>query len=70
MDYIYVVVDRLTKYAHLFNIPSECSASQITYLFFKEVFILHVLPWNIVNYRDSRFLMHFGRSCLGYPGHS
>jgi hypothetical protein len=25
-DYIYVVLDRLTKFAHFFVIPLECSA--------------------------------------------
>lgn len=37
-DCIYVVADRLTKFAHFFAIPSRSSASQVAELFFKEVF--------------------------------
>lgn len=42
-DCIYVVVDRLTKYAHFFAIPTKYSTSQVVELFFKEVFQLHEL---------------------------
>jgi len=43
-DCIYVVVDRLTKYAHFFAIPLKYSASQVVDLFFREVIRLHGLP--------------------------
>lgn len=36
-DCIYVVVDRLTKYAHFFPITSDFKASQVADLFFKEI---------------------------------
>jgi hypothetical protein len=58
-DYIYVVVDNLTKYAHFFAIPSEYSTSQVAYIFFREVFRLHGHLRYIVNDRDSRFLSAF-----------
>lgn len=58
-DCIYVVVDRLTKYAHFFAITSEFKAPQVEDLFFKEVFKLHGLPRNIVTDRDSRFINLF-----------
>jgi hypothetical protein len=38
------VVDRLTKYAHFFAIPSEYNTSQVADIFFQEVFRLHGLP--------------------------
>jgi hypothetical protein len=37
-DCIYVVVDRLTNYAHFFAIPSRYSTTQVAELFFREVF--------------------------------
>ena len=40
-EFIYMVMDRLTKYVHLFSIPSEYNASQVADIFFGEVFILH-----------------------------
>jgi hypothetical protein len=54
-DFIYVVVGRLTKFAHYFAIPSECTAPQVAELFFREVFILHGLPKTIVSDRDNIF---------------
>ena len=56
---IYVVVDRLTKFAHFFPITSTYTAIQVAELFFQEVFRLHGLPRNIVSDRDSRFMTHF-----------
>ena len=41
-DYIYVVVDLLTKYAQFFTIPTWYSTSQVVELFFKEEF----RPWS------------------------
>ena len=34
-DCIFVVVDRLTKYAHFFAIPSDLQATQVVDLFFR-----------------------------------
>lgn len=59
LDCIYVVVDILTKFAHFFAIPAKDSASQVTELFFREVFRLHGLPKTIVSDRDSRFMGGF-----------
>jgi hypothetical protein len=60
-DYIYVVVDRLTKYAHFFVIPSEYSMSQVADIFFREVFRLHDLPRCIFGDCDYKFLSAFWR---------
>jgi hypothetical protein len=35
-DYIYVVVDRLTKYAHFFSIPLEYNTSQVADVFLEK----------------------------------
>jgi hypothetical protein len=58
-DCIYVLVDMLTKFAHLFVIPSDHSATQVVESIFREVFRLHGLPKTIVSDRDSRFLGDF-----------
>lgn len=58
-DCIYVVVDRLTKYAHLFPITTTYSVAQVAEVFFREIFKLHGLPWNIVSDRDIHFMSHF-----------
>ena len=54
-DCLYVVVDRLTKFAHFFAISSYYSAAQVVELFFREVFRLHGLPKTIVSDRDNKF---------------
>jgi hypothetical protein len=58
-DCIFVVVDRLMKFAHFFPIAIDFSAAQVAELFFREVFKLHGLPKTIINDRDSRFMSTF-----------
>lgn len=67
-DCIFVVVDRLTKYAHFFAIPSKSSASQIAEIFFQGVFRLHGLPKTIVSDRDSRFMGAFWQELFRLAG--
>jgi hypothetical protein len=67
-DCIYVVVDRLTKFAHFYAIPTEYNAVQVAELFFREVFRLHGLPKNIVSDRDSRFIGTFWRELFRLVG--
>jgi hypothetical protein len=52
-DCIYVVVNRLTKFAHLFTISSEHEEAQVVELFFMEVFRLHGFSKYIVSDRDN-----------------
>jgi hypothetical protein len=58
-DCIYMLMDRLNKYAHLFSIYSVYSACQVAYLFFREVLRLHGLPKNIVSDQDKTILHVF-----------
>ena len=60
-DCIYVVVDRLTKFAHFYAILTEYNAVQVVELFFREVFRLHGLSRNIISDRDSQFMGTFWR---------
>jgi hypothetical protein len=43
-DYIYVVVDRFTKFAHFFMIPTNYREVKVVELFFRDIFRLHGLP--------------------------
>jgi hypothetical protein len=65
---IYVVVDRLTKFAHFFSISSKYMAAQVADLFFREIFRLHGLPKNIVSDRDSRFMRAFWQELFKLAG--
>ena len=46
-DFIFFVVDRLTKFDHLFSITTSFTISQVAELFFREFFILHELLLHI-----------------------
>jgi len=67
-DYIYVVVDRLTKFAHFFAIPTRFMVAKVAELFFQEVFRLHGLPKNIVSDRDNRFMGGFWQELFRLVG--
>ena len=58
-DCIFVVVDSLTKFYHLFFVTTTFTLAQVIELFFKEFFRLHGLLKSIVNDRDNRFLTAF-----------
>ena len=64
-DNIFVVVERLTKYAHFFVVLSTISASEVVSLFFKDILILHALPKIIINDRDSKFTGTFWKTLFG-----
>ena len=67
-DFLYVVVDRLTKFAYFFSISSDYSAAQVAALFFREVFKLHELPKTIVSDQDSRFTGAFWQELFRLVG--
>ncbi|KAL0427667.1 UNVERIFIED_CONTAM: hypothetical protein Slati_2941500 [Sesamum latifolium] len=56
---IWVVVDRLTKYAHFVGLPSKFTAAYLVGVFSQVVFRLHGLPHSIVSDRDRIFLSDF-----------
>ena len=67
-DCIYVVVDRLTKFSHFYAIPTEYNIVQVAKTFFREVFILHALPRNIVSDGDKWFMGTFWRELFRLVG--
>jgi hypothetical protein len=58
-DFIFVVVERLTKFAHFFAISTDYSGSQVAYFFSREIFRLYGLPKTIVSDKDNRFMSTF-----------
>ena len=66
-DYIYMVVNRLSKFPHVFSIPTRFTTSQVAELFFWD-FFRHGLPKNIVSDRDSRFMGGFWQEIFRLVG--
>ena len=54
-DNIFVVVDRINKYAHLFVVKNTISTSEVLEIFIKEVFKLHGMQNSIISDRDRKF---------------
>ena len=58
-DSIFVVVDRLTKYAHFISISSKAKESQVADSYVKNIFKLHGFPKVIVSDWDPKFTNNF-----------
>ena len=58
-DTILVVVDRLTKYAHLLAMAHPFSAPQVAHIFMSEDIWLHGVPRSIISDRDKIFISSF-----------
>ena len=67
-DSIFVVVDMLTKVAHLFPVRKDYSAKDVAHTFMKGVFLYHGLPRRIVSDRDSKFTSNFWKSIFEATG--
>jgi hypothetical protein len=67
-DAIWVVVDRLSKYAHFVPTTSDISAEQLAQLFKDKIFYVHGMPLNIITDRGSVFTSQFTQElfkCIG-----
>ncbi|KAJ4745297.1 polyprotein [Rhynchospora pubera] len=67
-DVILVVVDRLTKYAHLMALKHPYKAADVAQLFIENVYKLHGLPTDIVSDRDPLFTSKFWRELMDKLG--
>ncbi|GKE09312.1 putative reverse transcriptase domain-containing protein [Tanacetum coccineum] len=61
-DTIWVIVDRLTKFAHFLPMKETDSMEKLTRQYLKEVVSRHGVPVLIIFYRDSKFTSHFWKS--------
>jgi len=65
---IFVVVDRLSKYAHFIPLKHPYSAIMVAEEFFENIFKLHGLPTSIVCDRDPTFTSNFWRELFRLQG--
>nr|GEU62238.1 hypothetical protein [Tanacetum cinerariifolium] len=54
-DSIWVIVDRLTKYAHFISMNEKFKMERLTQLYLKEIVYRHGVPVLIISDRDPRF---------------
>jgi hypothetical protein len=60
-DYLWVVICRMTSRVHLIPVKTTITASQLSWIFVKEIVKLHGLPKSIVSDRDSKFTSRWWR---------
>jgi hypothetical protein len=65
---IMVVVDRLSKYAHLCALQHPLTTSIVAQLCMDRVFKLHGMPHSIIFYRDPTFTSNFWQELLKLQG--
>ncbi|WVZ52193.1 hypothetical protein U9M48_003277 [Paspalum notatum var. saurae] len=58
-DYIWVIIDRLTKTAHFIPVKTTYRAKQYAELYISQVVSLHGIPWTITSDRGSLFVSCF-----------
>nr|GEU82759.1 putative reverse transcriptase domain, ribonuclease H-like domain, aspartic peptidase domain protein [Tanacetum cinerariifolium] len=61
-DTIWVIVNRLTKFAHFLLMKETNSMEKLTRQYLKEVISRHGVPISIISDQDSRFTSHFWQS--------
>ena len=59
---IFVVVDRLNKYAHFMALVHPYTVIDVAQCYLDNVYKLHGLPQSIISDRDSTFLSQFWQS--------
>jgi hypothetical protein len=65
---IMVVVDHLSKYAHLCALQHPFIASIVDQIFKDHIFKLHGMPHSIVSYRDPTFTNNFWQELFKLQG--
>ena len=65
---IFVVMDRLSKYAHFVPISHPYTAVSVAQVFFEQIFRLHGMPQSIVCDRDVAFVSAFWKELFRLQG--
>ncbi|GKE61829.1 putative reverse transcriptase domain-containing protein [Tanacetum coccineum] len=71
-DTIWVIVDRLTKFAHFLPMRDNDLIEKLTRQYLKEIVMRHGVPVLIISNRDGRFTSQFWQSfqkALGWDRH-
>ena len=58
-DAVWVIVDRLTKFAHFLPVRLDYSMDRLAELYVSEIIRLHGIPLSIVSDRDPQFMSRF-----------
>nr|GEY88996.1 putative reverse transcriptase domain-containing protein [Tanacetum cinerariifolium] len=58
-DTIWVIMDRLTKFAHFLPKREDYKMDRLARLYLNEIVARHGVPISIISYRDSRFTSRF-----------
>ena len=58
-DYIWVVVDRLTKSAHFITVRINYNAEQLSKVYVKDIVRLHGVPISIISDRGTQFMSKY-----------
>ncbi|GKC03447.1 putative reverse transcriptase domain-containing protein, partial [Tanacetum coccineum] len=61
-DTIWVIVDRLTTYAHFLPMREDYKMDRLARLYLNEIVARHGVPISIISYRDSRLTSRFWQS--------
>ena len=54
-DFAWVIMDRLTKFAHFIPVRTTNTMDELTELYIQNIVRLYSMPRSIVSDRDSRF---------------
>ncbi|GKB69447.1 putative reverse transcriptase domain-containing protein [Tanacetum coccineum] len=61
-DTIWVIVDRLTKFAHFLPMREDYKMDRLARLYLNEIVARHGVPISIISDRDCRFTSRFWQS--------
>ncbi|GKA27876.1 putative reverse transcriptase domain-containing protein [Tanacetum coccineum] len=62
LDAIWVIVDRLTKFAHYLAVREDYKMERFSRLYINEIVVRHGVPVSIISDRDSHFTSKFWQS--------
>ena len=65
-NYLWVVICHLTLMVHLIPINTSTKATELSWLFLREVIRLHRLPISLVSDQDSKFTSRWWRKCTDF----